>query len=97
MTVEYPATDGYGLSEMSYLELSAADIVKGETEATGVSSEAGSLHPELPLLYHGQETIQCNGGYVMTGMKVKTKSAESPYPGKMITGVRIKCKKLEKI
>lgn len=41
--------------------------------------------------YTDRETLQCNGGYVMTGMKLKTLDADE---GKYITGVRIKCTKL---
>jgi hypothetical protein len=95
--IEVVLSSAYGLSEMSYLELPAADIVKGETEATEVDSDAGNVHWTAPSSPRPTETLQCDGGYVITGMTVKTKSAESPYPGKVITGLRIRCTKLEKI
>lgn len=79
------------VSSFAFLQLSPDDILRGEDEAEIVSSEAGSSDFGPCPDY---QPIQCNGGYVLTGMKFKIDDADWPYNGKVITGVSIRCTEL---
>lgn len=69
------------------LVLEAAEI-EWWSRAISVESYAGSERWGKAF-----EDLQCDLGYVMTGMKLKTLDGDE---GKFITGVRIKCTKLLK-
>lgn len=73
---------------MIHCILQDGEIFWSRPDLTEVSTEAGG---QGSFGYLDREMLQCDAGYVLTGMKLKTLDGEE---GKMITGVRIKCTKL---
>jgi hypothetical protein len=78
-------------NSFTFLELPASDIARGESNYDWVPTTAG--YSGFNLLY--TTTLKCDGGHVLTGVRLKTNDANWPYYGQIITGIKIKCTELE--